>query len=70
MDNHEYQPARTPKERITHALRQVVLLRETGPKSAAWQRARQQTIWHLHALLDAYQQQDDSSQTPPPPPPQ
>ncbi|RRR70702.1 MAG: hypothetical protein EI684_12860 [Candidatus Viridilinea halotolerans] len=35
------------------ALRQAILLRETGPKSAAWHRARMQTIWRLHRLLEA-----------------
>ncbi|NJN68452.1 MAG: hypothetical protein HC884_17940 [Chloroflexaceae bacterium] len=42
--------------RIRDALHRVVLMRETGPKSAAWQRARVQTIWRLHALLEASQQ--------------
>jgi hypothetical protein len=44
--------AETPEvRRIRTALHQVVLLRETGPKSAAWHRARVQTIWRLHAML-------------------
>jgi hypothetical protein len=38
--------------RLTTSLRTVVLLRETGPKSAAWHRARAQTIWRLHRMLD------------------
>lgn len=42
--------------RLNAALRRVVLLRETGPKSAAWQRARVETIWRLHSLLDAEQE--------------
>lgn len=42
-------------ERLTGLLRQVILLRETGPKSAAWHRARKQTMWRLHALLEARQ---------------
>ncbi|GAB4445755.1 MAG: hypothetical protein OHK0015_48370 [Chloroflexi bacterium OHK40] len=37
---------------LTNSLRRVVLLRETGPKSAAWHRARVQTIWRLHRLLE------------------
>jgi hypothetical protein len=37
--------------RLTGALRRVVLMRETGPKRAAWHRARVQTIWRLHRLL-------------------
>ena len=43
-------PERTA--RLQHALRKVILLRETGPKSAAWHRARMQTIWRLHRLLE------------------
>lgn len=38
--------------RLNAALRRVVLLKETGPKSAAWHRARVQTIWRLHRLID------------------
>lgn len=38
--------------RLTQSLRRVVLLRETGPKSAAWHRARAQTIWRLHHMLE------------------
>jgi hypothetical protein len=38
--------------RLTQSLRRVVLLRETGPKSAAWHRARAQTIWRLHRMLE------------------
>lgn len=45
--------------RITQSLRRVVLLRETGPKSAAWHRARAQTIWRLHRLLE--RRPDDSA---------
>ncbi len=39
-------------EQINDALRRVVLLRETGPKSSAWHRARVKTIWRLHAMLE------------------
>jgi len=49
------QPTTEPSEgreaRLTTALRRVVLLKETGPKSAAWHRARVRTIWRLHSLL-------------------
>ncbi|NTU79887.1 MAG: hypothetical protein HGA45_10865 [Chloroflexales bacterium] len=48
----EQQPPETREERLSLALRRVVLLRETGPKSAAWHRARVETIWRLHRLLD------------------
>lgn len=39
-------------EQINDTLRRVVLLRETGPKSSAWHRARVKTIWRLHAMLE------------------
>ncbi|WP_287158372.1 hypothetical protein [Chloroflexus sp.] len=35
------------------ALQRIVLLRETGPKSAAWQRARMRTMWRLQQQLAA-----------------
>ncbi|MFN3374016.1 MAG: hypothetical protein ACK44M_10655 [Chloroflexus sp.] len=33
------------------ALQRIVLLRETGPKSAAWHRARIKTMWRLQQQL-------------------
>jgi predicted cupin superfamily sugar epimerase len=50
----------TQAARLRTALQKVVLLRETGPKSAAWHRARIQTIWHIHALMDKLKNQTDS----------
>lgn len=41
------------------ALQRIVLLRETGPKSAAWQRARMRTMWRLQQQLAA----DDEAAT-------
>jgi hypothetical protein len=46
----EQQEARAAQ--LGGSLRRVVLLRETGPKSAAWHRARVRTIWRLHRLLE------------------
>jgi uncharacterized coiled-coil DUF342 family protein len=40
-------------ERLRSQIRQLVLMKETGPKSAAWHRARVQTIWRLHRQLAA-----------------
>jgi hypothetical protein len=42
-------------ERLRSALRRAILLRETGPKSAAWHRARMQLIWRLHDQLEREQ---------------
>ena len=38
-------------QRLEETLRQLVLMKETGPKSAAWHRARVQMIWRLHRKL-------------------
>jgi hypothetical protein len=39
------------REQLRTRLRQLILLRETGPKSAAWHAARVNLIWRLHAEL-------------------
>ncbi len=51
------EPEENRHTRLTQALRRVVLLRETGPKSAAWHRARAQTIWRLHHLIEEVEQE-------------
>jgi hypothetical protein len=48
----EHAKSETRGSRLNSALRRVVLLRETGPKSAAWHRARVATIWRLHRLIE------------------
>jgi hypothetical protein len=37
-----------PKEQLRARLRQLILMRETGPKRAAWHAARARLIWRLH----------------------
>lgn len=37
---------------LRDTVRQLVLMKETGPKSAAWHRARVQMIWRLHRQLE------------------
>jgi hypothetical protein len=55
------------KERAEHLrrqLRQLILLRETGPKSAAWHAARARMIWRLHDEIkedQARHDEDDQS---------
>jgi hypothetical protein len=39
-------------ERLRQQIRQLVLLRETGPRSAAWQAARARLIWRLQGELE------------------
>ena len=38
-------------ERLRARLRQLILMRETGPKRAAWHAARARLIWRLHAEI-------------------
>jgi hypothetical protein len=40
-----------PKERLRARVRQLILMRETGPKRAAWHHARARLIWRLHDEL-------------------
>jgi hypothetical protein len=39
------------RERLRARLRQLILMRETGPKRAAWHAARARLIWRLHAEI-------------------
>jgi hypothetical protein len=43
--------SRNQREELRTRLRQLILLRETGPKRAAWHAARAQLIWRLHAEI-------------------
>ena len=45
------------QEQLRSRLRQLILMRETGPKRAAWHAARARLIWRLHAEL---QQEDEA----------
>lgn len=57
----------TREASLRGSLRRVVLLRETGPKSAAWHRARVATIWRLHRLLERADAPAEETLAPPPP---
>ncbi len=37
---------------VQDMVRRLVLMKETGPKSAAWHRARVRAIWRLHRRLE------------------
>ncbi len=44
-------------------VRQLILMRETGPKSAAWHMARMRLIWNLHDRIhDAEKQEKKDAQ--------
>ncbi len=49
----------TRYERLRSRLRQLILMRETGPKSFAWHRARTNMIWRLHREMDEVAKQGD-----------
>ena len=38
-------------QQLRRQIQQLILLRETGPKSAAWHAARARLIWRLHDEL-------------------
>ena len=40
-------------QHLRRQLQQLILLRETGPKSAAWHAARSRMIWRLHDEIRA-----------------
>ena len=56
----------TEAKHLRDTVRQLVLMKETGPKSAAWHRARVQMIWRLHRQLErsAVPQQSHTAPSP------
>ena len=50
------------QERLRARLRQLILMRETGPKRAAWHAARARLIWRLHAEIQQEAQADASAE--------
>lgn len=64
MSPDENRPMSVPDAEVTRiaaTVHQLILMRETGPKSAAWHRARVQTIWRLQQRLAVAEAQPDSS---------
>jgi hypothetical protein len=45
------QPSPNRRQELHARLRQLILMRETGPKRAAWHAARARMIWRLHDEL-------------------
>ncbi len=45
-------PPEERKNRLRERTRQLILMRETGPKRAAWHAARMRLIWRLHDELN------------------
>jgi hypothetical protein len=57
------QPPEDRKEQLRARLRQLILMRETGPKRAAWHEARARLIWRLH---DELAREDEPGEPDPP----
>ena len=51
------------QERLRARLRQLILMRETGPKRAAWHAARARLIWRLHAEIQQEVHADAAAKT-------
>ena len=48
---HDPPPNARGVQELRAQIRKLILMKETGPKSAAWHRARVQTIWRLQRKL-------------------
>jgi hypothetical protein len=54
------------QKQLRARLRQLILMRETGPKRAAWHEARMRLIWRLHdELRRAVEVEGEQPETPP-----
>ena len=54
--------ATSKQEHLRARLRQLILMRETGPQRAAWHTARARLIWRLHAELQHEADKLDSAE--------
>ena len=64
MDDQHSDEQNDQKERLRARVRQLILMRETGPKSAAWHAARARLIWRLHdeiARAERAERESDSA---------
>lgn len=50
------------KEQLRDRVRQLILMRETGPKRPAWHAARMRLIWRLHDQI----REPQAEEQPPP----
>lgn len=55
----------TRLDRLQLRLRQLILMRETGPKRPAWHAVRSSLIWRLHDEIAREQAQQAESHPPP-----
>jgi hypothetical protein len=59
-DKDPIEPApKTPYDHLHVRLRKLILMRETGPKSFAWHRARTNLIWRTHREMDEAKSAED-----------
>lgn len=59
------QPGRS--DRLRSRVRQLILMRETGPKRMGWHLARTRMIWRLHDQIRAEDAQRPADDPPPSP---
>ncbi|HEU5086548.1 MAG TPA: hypothetical protein VFT99_03850 [Roseiflexaceae bacterium] len=57
MSNHD--------EQLRARVRQLILMRETGPKRSAWHAARMRLIWRLHDEIRREEQARTEAPNPP-----
>ena len=50
------------REQLRSQLRQLILMRETGPKRAAWHAARARLIWRLHEEIRQETNEEDTGE--------
>jgi hypothetical protein len=73
LDHHTTNMDKPPddkqQDRLHARLRQLILMRETGPKRAAWHEVRMRLIWRLHDRLRqataGVEAEQPESETPP-----
>ena len=58
------EPSDDRQKQLRARLRQLILMRETGPKRAAWHAARARLIWRLHDELRQAEELDADRQPP------
>jgi hypothetical protein len=61
------EPPEERKDVLRRRVRQLILMRETGPKRAAWHEARLRLIWRLHDVIRDEERNPDTGQPEPKP---
>lgn len=54
------------RDQLRARVRQLILMRETGPKRAAWHAARARLIWRLHDEIEREEKDNPAEREEPP----